>query len=124
MANEIRLTIRELGESIQRQFGGRLIPDWKLRRVVDDLEQADTLNVQRVGRYRTVSAADVETIADELRRLDWLTTAAPIDADSLAVREGKSSGADATRLTKNERVRMPKPAAGSPIIPRTILPPR
>ena len=48
--------------------------------------------------------------------------AAPIDADSLAVREGKSPGADANRLTKNERVRVPKPAAGSPIIP--TRPPR
>ena len=87
MANDIRLTIRELGESIQRQFGGRLIPDWKLRRVVDDLERSDALDVQRVGRYRTVSADRVGTIADELRRLDWLRDAAPIDAISLNAHE-------------------------------------
>ncbi len=87
MAHEIRLTIRELGESIQRQFGGRLIPDWKLRRVVDALEDADALNVQRVGRYRTVSANHVGTVADALRRLDWLRDAAPIDVSSLAALE-------------------------------------
>lgn len=79
MTHDIRLTIRELGESIQRQFGGTLIPDWKLRRVVDALDEGETLSVQRVGRYRTVSADHVAIIADELRRLDWLRDAAPID---------------------------------------------
>lgn len=32
MAQDIRLTIREVGESIQWQFGGGLIPHWRLRR--------------------------------------------------------------------------------------------
>ena len=68
----IRLTIRETAESIQRQYGGRLIPEWKLRRIVDLLESQDLLDVQRIGMYRTVSANDVGIVADELRRLGSL----------------------------------------------------
>ena len=68
----VRLTIRETAESIQRLYGGRLIPDWKLRRIVDSLESNDSLDVQRIGMYRTVSADDVGIVANELRRMDWL----------------------------------------------------
>lgn len=72
----LRLTIRETAESIQRQFGGKLVPDWKLRRVVDAMETADTLSIQRVGPYRTIADTDVATVADELRRLGWLESEA------------------------------------------------
>lgn len=72
----IRLTIRETAESIQRLYGGRLIPDWKLRRIVDSLESQDALDVQRIGMYRTVSADDVGIVANELRRLGWLESEA------------------------------------------------
>lgn len=72
----IRLTIRETSESIRRLYGGRPIPDWKLRRVVDSLESQDSLDVQRIGMYRTVSADDVGTVANELRRLGWLESEA------------------------------------------------
>ena len=54
------------------------LPDWKLRRVVDSLEESDLLNVQRVARYRTISADHLEVIADELRRLAWLPSGATI----------------------------------------------
>ncbi len=73
MATDIRLTMRDVAESIQRQYGGVIVPDWKIRRVVDDLEQDDMIVVQRVGRYRTVSDNDIKTIATELHRLSWLT---------------------------------------------------
>ena len=72
----IRLTIRETAESIQRLYGGRLIPDWKLRRIVDSLESKDSLDVQRIGMYRTVLADDVGIVANELRRMDWLESEA------------------------------------------------
>ena len=72
----IRLSIRETAESIQRLYGGRLVPDWKLRRIVDSLESSDSLDVQRIGQYRTVSADDVGIIANELRRLGWLESEA------------------------------------------------
>ena len=72
----LRLTIRETAESIQRQFGGKQVPDWKLRRVVDAMEAADTLSVQRIGTYRTIADTDVRIIADELRRLGWLESEA------------------------------------------------
>jgi hypothetical protein len=68
----LRLTIREASQSIFRQYGGRPVPDWKLRRVVDVLESQGSLDVQRIGTYRTVSADDLWVIADELRRLGWL----------------------------------------------------
>ena len=73
MATDIRLTMRDVAESIQRRYGGVIVPDWKIRRVVDDLEQDDMIVVQRVGRYRTVSDNDIKTIATELHRLSWLT---------------------------------------------------
>ena len=73
MATDIRLTMRDVAESIQRQYGGEIVPDWKIRRVVDALESDDKIVVQRVGRYRTVSDKDVGTIATELHRLSWLT---------------------------------------------------
>ena len=68
----LRLTIREAASSINRQFGGRLVPDWKLRRVVDALESSGSLDVQRIGTYRTVAANDVAVIAAELTRLGWI----------------------------------------------------
>ena len=76
MPQDVRLTTREVGESIHRQFGGRLVPDWKLRRVVDSLESQDTLEVQRIGNYRTITTDGVVVLADELRRLGWLESEA------------------------------------------------
>ena len=75
MATQLRLTIPEVADSIERQIGRRF-PAWKLRRIVDSLESADSLGVQRIGLYRTVSADDVCIIADELRRLVWLESEA------------------------------------------------
>lgn len=72
----IHLSIRETAESIHRLYGGHRVPDWKLRRIVDSLESHDSLDVQRIGQYRTVSADDVGVIADELRRLGWLESEA------------------------------------------------
>ena len=80
MEKQLRLTLTELGRSIQRQFGVS-IPIWKLRRIVDALESADSLEVQRIGLYRTVAADDVGIVADELRRLGWLKTTATTIAD-------------------------------------------
>jgi|GEM_PF-1536482 hypothetical protein len=67
----IRLTIREASESIYRRFGGRRVPEWKLRRVVDVLESRGMLDVQRMGAYRTVAAEDVGILAAEMRRCGW-----------------------------------------------------
>lgn len=72
----IRLTIKESAGSIQRQFGGRLVPDWKLRRVVDILEDQGSIDVQRVGTYRTIAGSDVAILANELRRIGWLKSEA------------------------------------------------
>jgi hypothetical protein len=74
----IRLTIREAAAAVQRQHGGRVVPDWKLRRVVDCMEVADQIEVQRVGTYRTISSDDIGKIADELQRLGWLTQREPV----------------------------------------------
>lgn len=68
----IRLSIRETAESIQRLYGGHIVPDWKLRRIVDALDSRDSLDVQRIGMYRTISADDVGIVADELHRVGWL----------------------------------------------------
>lgn len=75
MAADLRLTITEVADSVERQFGRRF-PAWKLRRIVDSLESLDSLGVQRIGLYRTVSADDVGIIVAELRRLRWLESEA------------------------------------------------
>ena len=75
MAKQLRLTLTELGRSIQRQFGVS-IPIWKIRRIVDALESADSLHVERVALYRTLSTDDVGIVADELRRQGWLESEA------------------------------------------------
>ena len=75
MAAELRLTLTEVAGSIERQFGRR-IPVWKLRRVVDLLESQDSLDIQRIGTYRTLAAGDVGIVANELRRLGWLESEA------------------------------------------------
>lgn len=72
---ELRLTLTEVAGSVERQFG-RLIPIWKLRRVVDSLESQDSLDVQRIGNYRTLATGDVAIVAAELRRLGWLESEA------------------------------------------------
>lgn len=68
----IRLTIREAAESIQRQFGGSLCPDWALRRIVDELDAGGRIDPHRAGLYRTVASDDLSRIANELRRLGRL----------------------------------------------------
>ena len=75
MAMQLRLTLTELGRSIDRQHQ-RTIPVWKLRRCVDALESADAIEVQRIGLYRTVSTDNVHIVADELRRQGWLQSEA------------------------------------------------
>jgi hypothetical protein len=70
----LRLTIRETAQAIQRQFGGALVPDWKLRRVVDAMESTDAISVQRVGTYRTIADSDVSIIASQLQQLGWIRT--------------------------------------------------
>ena len=75
MATAIRLTITEAAASIERRFG-TTIPVWKMRRVVDSMESAGTLDVQRVANYRTISGDDVGTIASELQRIGWLESEA------------------------------------------------
>lgn len=82
MPQDVRLTVREIGESILRQHGGPMVPDWKLRRVVDGLESSGELDVQRVGLYRTVSANDVNKVAVSLQRLGWVTSTAPLKAET------------------------------------------
>jgi hypothetical protein len=72
---QLRLTLTEVAGSIERQHGRRT-PIWKLRRVVDYLESADSLDVQRVGNYRTIADGDVPIVAAELRRLGWLESEA------------------------------------------------
>lgn len=66
------LTTREISESIKRQYGGSVIPGWKLRRIIDDLDARNLLTVQRIGPYRAVAGSDIPIIAEELRRLCWL----------------------------------------------------
>jgi len=68
----VRLTTRETSLAIQRQYGGKLIPEWKMRRVVDDLEARDIISVQRAGAYRTIADSDLQVIANELRRIGRL----------------------------------------------------
>jgi hypothetical protein len=68
----LRLTIRETAAAVQRQYGGKLVPDWKLRRIVDAMETRDALQVQRIGPYRTIADVDVAKIATELERVGWL----------------------------------------------------
>lgn len=72
MASELRLTIPEIAASIQRTRGV-LYPDWKLRRVVDDLESRGIIDIQRVCRVRTVSSADVNTIADDIEQSGFVS---------------------------------------------------
>lgn len=68
----MRLTITDVAASIQRQYGGEIIPPWKMRRVIDDLDSCNAIDIQRVGVYRTIGVDDVQIVADELRRLGWL----------------------------------------------------
>ena len=68
----MRLTITEVAKSIQRQFGGERVPDWKMRRIVDSLDSANAISIQRVGVYRTVAPEDVLAVANELRRIGRL----------------------------------------------------
>lgn len=68
----MRLTNTETAETIQRQYGGELVPVWKMRRIFDDLSARGLIDLQRVGIYRTIGYSDVWAVADELRRIGWL----------------------------------------------------
>lgn len=72
MTQILRLTARDIGDSIHHQYGGTLVPDWKLRRVIDSLESQHLVEVQRIGNYRTITSEDVCVVADALVRLGWL----------------------------------------------------
>lgn len=67
----LRLTTTEATAAILRQYGHK-VPDWRMRRVVDAMESAERLDVQRMGNYRTVSANDLALIVDELRSMGCL----------------------------------------------------
>lgn len=69
------LTTKQAADEIQRQYGGELVPDWKMRRTVDAMGQAGTIVVQRVQLYRMVDAGDISKIADELRQCGRLPEA-------------------------------------------------
>lgn len=64
----IVLTMPEAAAAIQRQYGGKPVPIWTLRRIVDRLEADERLEVQRVGPYRTVMDTSISIIAEELHR--------------------------------------------------------
>ncbi|WP_373653382.1 hypothetical protein [Schlesneria sp. DSM 10557] len=71
----MRLTITDVAATIHSRHGGELIPAWKMRRVVDALDARNAIDIQRVGVYRTLALEDVDTVANELRRLNWLPQA-------------------------------------------------
>jgi len=75
MATDLRITLSELADSIDRQFRQR-VPIWKIRRVVDLLESQKRLDVQRVANYRTISDGDIQIVVDELHRLGRLPSEA------------------------------------------------
>lgn len=68
---QIRLTTPEVSDSINRQYGAT-VPPWRLRQVIDLMEAGEKIELQRAGRYRTVSGDDVGKIVDELRRRGWM----------------------------------------------------
>lgn len=63
MTTELRLTVPEVVDSIQRTTGKRY-SHWTVRRVIDGLDSAGEINVQRCGLYRTVASSDVARIAE------------------------------------------------------------
>jgi hypothetical protein len=65
------LTMGDVSTRISKRFRV-VVPIWKLRRVVDDLENAGLLDVTRIGNYRTIDEAGIDAVVSELQRLDWL----------------------------------------------------
>lgn len=64
----IRLTTAEAAAAIQRQYG-HVVPDWRMRRVIDAMGQEERLDVQRMGNYRTVPGDQLGLIVAELERI-------------------------------------------------------
>ncbi|MEI8022467.1 MAG: hypothetical protein WCH39_29930 [Schlesneria sp.] len=73
MADKL-LTLQELAKRIEGDYSGVVIPQWKLRRVVDSLNNKGSIVIQRFGLCRAVSSECVTTVADELRRIGWMDT--------------------------------------------------
>jgi hypothetical protein len=65
------LTMGDVSTRISKRFRV-VVPIWKLRRVVDDLENAGLLDVTRIGNYRTIDEAGIDAVVSELQRLEWL----------------------------------------------------
>ena len=68
----IRLTVRETARSIQTQYGGTLCPDWALRRLIDEMDAAGIISIQRAGLYRTIAFEDLPLIVKQLKKLGRL----------------------------------------------------
>ena len=79
-----RLMGSQIGETIHARHGGRRVPDWKVARVVTDLESRQKLTVERVSKYRVIVSTDLDIVAAELHRLGWLPTYSA-DSSSAAV---------------------------------------
>lgn len=68
MPSDLRLTVREVADSIARTTGKRH-PIWKLRRVIDGLDDRDLIDVQRIGLYRAIASSDISIIAEAVDRV-------------------------------------------------------
>ena len=64
----VRLTTAEVFELIRKRCEGRICSEGTLRRVMDKMENENRLEVQRLGRWRTVEFDSIPSIAEELRK--------------------------------------------------------
>lgn len=64
----MRLTVNQAALEIQKQFGGDLQPDWRMRRVLDALDDANLISIERTVNYRTITSEEIPIVAAELKR--------------------------------------------------------
>ncbi len=70
-----RITTGEARREVARLNGEPPVPDWRMRRTLDALAIAGKITLERIGQYRTISDADVPTVADELKQLRCIAEA-------------------------------------------------
>jgi hypothetical protein len=66
----MRLTANQAAQEIQKQFGGELMPEWRMRRVIDAL--AASLTIELIGRYRTIPSEELPIVATELQPMELI----------------------------------------------------
>ncbi len=109
----VRMTVSDVALEILRKFG-RSVPVWKIRRVIDALDQEEKIDVQRMGRTRTIAADDIAAVMAAINRTPGEIEVCDPTGCLFNEPSGTSPAADlSTRFSQESCLMIPRGQEGS-----------